>query len=178
MPDEPAPNGAAAAPAAPEYEPGTVPLRPVLIVFAVLLLVAAGFAVYSCTRSATSDGTFSDKVADYPPGSVTYLASGRTYLVRENDGSFLALSEVEAASADRQQGCIIRYRPDLSAAGQAGIFRDDCHGTLFNREGLAVRGDAPPMQQHPVQVEGSGMSVRFTSCRATTAGAAPEPCRE
>jgi hypothetical protein len=165
---------AAAAPRL-EAEPGTVSLRPVLAVFVVLLLAAAGFAIYSCARAPAS-GTFVDSVHHYPPDSVTYLASGRSYLVRLSGGSFLALSEVEADAADRQQGCVIRFRADLSADGQVGVFRDDCHGALFNREGIAVQGSAPPMQQHPVQVNGDAVSVNFRSCLGSNSR--PEPCRE
>jgi hypothetical protein len=162
----------------PDYEPGTIPLRPVLVVAAILLLAAATYIGYSCTRSIGRGGGFSDQVSHYATGSVTYLAAGRSYLVRREDGSFVALSEVEADPADRVAGCLIRYRPDLSAAGQTGVFRDDCHGVLFSRDGIAIQGSAPPMEQHPVQVSGSQVSVRFNVCQAGGGSDAAESCRE
>lgn len=159
-------------------EPGTVSLRVVVALLVLLVLAAAGIFIHSCSQSTASASVFSDQISHYAPGSVTYLANARSYLVRANDGSFLALSEVEAAEADRVAGCLIRYRPVSSANAQAGVFRDDCHGTLFNSQGIAVSGDAPPMQRHPTVVSAKMVSVQLRVCLQGGADGRPEACRE
>lgn len=157
-----------------EQPQGGVPLRPVLLIAAVLLLAFAVYTGYSCLRSG-GNGSFSGPVDHFPPGSVTYLQAGGTYLVRQPDGAFIALSEQEADDADRTAGCVIRWRPDLAAAGERGVFRDDCHGVLFNRQGTAVQGSAPPMQRRPVTVSGSTVTVQLTHCENAVGTA--EVCR-
>lgn len=176
---EDVPSGASAAGVSePSHEPGTLPLRPVLIVAAILALAALAYAGYSCVHTSGGSGNFSAPVSQFPAGSVTYIALDRMYLARRDDGSFVTLSEIEAAQADRTTGCVIRYRPDLSAEGQAGVFRDDCHGTLFNRDGIAIQGSAPPMQQHPVRASKDTVVVETKVCLTGGGSAAPEPCRE
>jgi hypothetical protein len=167
-------------PAQPETsaEPGTWPLRPVLAIAALIVVALIGIAGYSCIRSSGGRDSFSAPESRFPPGTVTYIAAGRFYLVRNDNGNFLALSEVEDSQADRIAGCLIRYRPDLSAGNQAGVFRDDCHGTQFDRQGVAIDGSAPAMQQHPVRVAGGTVTVRFRDCLAGGGSPDPEPCRE
>jgi hypothetical protein len=161
-----------------ENEPGTISLRPVLVVIALLGLASSAFLIYSCSH-APPVGSFSAPINRFPANSVTYLSSGRSYLVRMEDGSFLALSEVDADPANRLKGCVIRYRPDLTGAGKQGAFRDDCSGALFDLEGLAIEGGSPPMQRHPVQVTDRNVSVRFKICiSGGPGGGAAEPCRE
>jgi len=170
--------GRPAATEEPWREPGTVPLRPIVIVGAILLVIAIGYLSYSCVHSARTVGSFSAPVSRYPAGSITYLASGRTYLIRRDDGSFIALSEIEADAADRLAVCVIRYRADLNATDQIGVFRDDCQGTLFNREGSAIESSAPPMQRHPAGSAGDEVTVQLRACVAGDGSGIPERCRE
>jgi hypothetical protein len=158
-----------------EHERGTVSIKPVLAGLVILVAVIAGLLIYSCAHAPPS-GSFTDRASRYSPGSVTYLAAGRTYLLNEPDGTFVALSEVDADADARLKGCIIRYRPDLSAGNQSGVFRDDCGGTLFDREGMPVQGSSPPMQRHAVQVAEGNVTVRFNRC--LSASGAAETCRE
>jgi hypothetical protein len=179
MAEEPSSSsgGANSASSQPAPEPGTISLRPVAVVTAILLLGAFGYLGYTCVHASPA-GSFVAPITRFAPGSVTYLAQGRTYLVRSDDGSFLALSEVEANAADRLAGCVIRFRPDLSAGDEKGVFRDDCHGTVFNHEGIAVQGSSDPMQQHPVLAGKSDISVRLRECLAGGGNSSVEPCRE
>jgi hypothetical protein len=154
-------------------EPGGISMRVLLPIVAVLAVAAAVYVGYTLTQSLGSGSSFSDRVANYPPDSVTYLSNGRTYLVRQNDGTFLALSEVEASATDRIAGCLIRYLP-----GKQGAFRDDCHGVMFNLEGVAVQGAAPPMQRHPVTVHGGKLTVQLKVCLQGGSSDQIEPCRE
>ena len=154
-----------------------VSLRVVLPILVLLVLAAAVYAGYACSQTLGNGASLSDATAHYPPGSVTYLANGRTYLVREGDGSFIALSEIEERRADQIAGCVIRYRASLSASGESGVFRDDCHGVVFNLQGLVVEGAAQPMQRHPVIVNGKTLTVQFKTC-LRAGDDVTEPCRE
>lgn len=156
---------------------GGISLRVVLPILVLLVLAAAVYAGYACSQSLGSGASLSDAAAHFPPGSVTYLANGRAYLVRESDGAFIALSEIEERRADQIAGCVIRYRAGLSASGESGVFRDDCHGAVFNLQGLVVAGAAQPMQQHPVVVNGKTITVQFKTC-LRGGDRVPEPCRE
>lgn len=155
---------------------GTVSIRPVVIIGSLLLLALIGYLGYSCAATLGGSANYSAPVSRFAPNSVTYLAGSGTYLVRLADGSFLALSEAEATSADRVAGCVIRYRPDLSAGGQQGVFRGDCHGTLYNRMGIAVQGSALPMQRHPVNVRGNQVIVMPKQCLQSGTNQ-PQACR-
>lgn len=159
------------------YEPGTVSLRPVLIVTTILSIGALGYLGYSCVSSAGSGSSYSAPVSRFSPDSVTYLAAARTYLVRQTDGTFIALSEIEPDQPDRIGGCVIRFRPDLQANGVMGVFRDDCHGALYGRDGRPLTGSAAPMQRHPVESSGTEVRVLFTVCLSGSDGTTVEPCR-
>lgn len=160
------------------HEPGTLPLGPVLAVAAILVVAALVFSTYSCLRSSAGAGTFTAPVSQFPAGSVTYVAADHMYVIHSDDGAFSSLSEVEADQADRLAGCLIRYRPDLSSAGETGVFRDDCHGTLFNRAGVAIQGSAPAMQQHPVRAGKDTLVVDIKACMSGGDSPSNEPCRE
>ena len=160
-----------------EATAGTVALRPVLIIAAILAACVAGYLSYSCISAAGAGAGFSAPVSRFSPDSVTYLDAGRTYLVRQPDGGFLALSEAEPDRQDQISGCVIRYRPDLQAGGTTGVFRDDCHGALYGRDGQPLGGSGPPMQRHPVEVNGSQVRVNFAVCLSGSGDQSAEACR-
>jgi hypothetical protein len=160
-----------------EHEPGTISLRPVVAVVAILLLAGAAYLGYSCVSTRQPGASFADTVAHYPPDSVTYLANGRTYLVRMANGEFLALSEAEANRSDRIAGCLIRFQADLQQAGETGLFRDDCHGVVYDRQGLPQTDGQAPMQRHVVVQTANTVQVRFDLCLGGGGANTPEACR-
>jgi len=149
----------------------------VVFVLALLTLAAITYLGYSCFSARPPGTTFADDVAHYPQDSVTYLAAGRSYLVRATTGDFLALSETEPQPADRVAGCVIRYRPDLQSNGETGLFRDDCHGDLYDRAGEPLTPGQVPMQRHPVMSSEHTVVVRFGDCLSGEGDHPAEACR-
>jgi cytochrome b6-f complex iron-sulfur subunit len=68
----------------------------------------------------------------YPLGSVTPVESGRFYLVRLQDGGFLAVYR-----RCTHLGCAVPYDPSV------GKFVCPCHGSAFTTEGEVLNPPAP-----------------------------------
>ncbi len=82
-------------------------------------------------------------VEDFPPGSVTPFETGRFYLVRLEDGGFLAIYR-----RCTHLGCAVPYDP---ASGQ---FVCPCHGSAFALDGEVLNPPAPrPLDLFPVGIE-------------------------
>ena len=78
-------------------------------------------------------GSFNLGLPDqYPPGSVTPVEAGRFYLVRLQDGGFLAVYR-----RCTHLGCAVPYEP---ATAQ---FVCPCHGSAFTMEGDVLNTPAP-----------------------------------
>jgi hypothetical protein len=72
------------------------------------------------------------RVDGFPPGSVTRFQEHGFYLVRLEDGSFLALSMRGA------RGCLTPWRPDFYLHGKRGHFVEPCSGVVYDRTGQVV----------------------------------------
>lgn len=82
-------------------------------------------------------------VEDFPPGSVTPVNAGRFYLVRLEDGGFLALYR-----KCTHLGCSVPWDP---ARGQ---FVCPCHASAFEANGEVLNPPAPrPLDRFPVTIE-------------------------
>lgn len=83
------------------------------------------------------------KVDDFQRGSITHNQAGRFYLVRMEDGSFLALWQ-----KCTHLGCSV---PWVDAENQ---FHCPCHGSLYNQLGEVQGGPAPrPLDVFPVTIQ-------------------------
>ena len=71
-------------------------------------------------------------VDDFPPGTVTPVEAGRFYLVRLDDGGFLAIYQ-----RCTHLGCAVPFD-----AAQ-GSFVCPCHGSAFELDGAVVNPPAP-----------------------------------
>ena len=71
-------------------------------------------------------------VADFKPGSVTAYPQGRFYLVRLEDGGFLALSR-----QCTHLGCTVPWDE------AAGHFACPCHASVFDMTGSVLKSPAP-----------------------------------
>ena len=88
-------------------------------------------------------------VADFPPGSVTPVNAGRFYLIRLEDGGFLALYR-----KCTHLGCAV---PWDQASGQ---FVCPCHASAFEVDGTVVNPPAPrPLDRFPVTIENDVITV-------------------
>ncbi|MBN1565653.1 MAG: Rieske (2Fe-2S) protein [Anaerolineae bacterium] len=85
-------------------------------------------------------------VDDYPPGSVTPFNAGRFYLVRQEDGGFLALYR-----KCTHLGCAVPW-------DQAeGKFICPCHASAFEADGEVLNPPAPrPLDRFPITINENG----------------------
>ena len=89
------------------------------------------------------------KVVDFMPGSVTAFPQGRFYLVRLEDGGFLALSR-----QCTHLGCTVPWDE------KAGHFACPCHASVFDMTGSVVKSPAPrALDSFPVIIENSVIRV-------------------
>ncbi|MCL7966085.1 MAG: Rieske (2Fe-2S) protein [marine benthic group bacterium] len=85
----------------------------------------------------------------FEPGSVTAFPSGRFYLVRLEDGGFLALSRTCT-----HLGCTVPWVEEESR------FLCPCHASAFDRRGVVEKPPAPrPLDAHPVRIENGIVKV-------------------
>lgn len=99
---------------------------------------------------------------DYAVGSVTTVPKGRFHLVRVSEKEFVALSW-----RDPHSTCIIPWRPTFAwpdpfngGVITTGWFRDPCHGSTYNKEGIRVFGPAPRnMDRYTVTIVNNIVSV-------------------
>jgi cytochrome b6-f complex iron-sulfur subunit len=91
---------------------------------------------------------FAGNVDDFEVGTVTYILSGRFYLVRNADG-LLALWQ-----KCTHLGCAVPW------AQSEDQFHCPCHGSLFTPEGVVTGGPAPrPMDIFPIEIRESEVWV-------------------
>lgn len=81
-------------------------------------------------------------VENFPPGSVTPFNEGRFYLVRQEDGGFLALYR-----KCTHLGCAVPWDP------AQGKFVCPCHASAFESDGEVINPPAPrPLDRFPVTI--------------------------
>ena len=101
------------------------------------------------TAKASHTNIEAGPVAAFAPGSVTAFPRGRFYLVRLEDGGFLALSR-----RCPHLGCTL---PWIEAENR---FVCPCHASAFDIRGDLLRSPAPrAMAVHPVHIENEIVSV-------------------
>ncbi len=119
-----------------------------------LALLEAGGVALTFLSPRVAEGEFGSvftagAVEDFPPGSVTAFNNGRFYLVRMEDGGFLALYR-----KCTHLGCAV---PWDQAVGQ---FVCPCHGSVFETDGQVLNPPAPrPLDRFPVLIEDGQVKV-------------------
>jgi len=84
---------------------------------------------------------FAGNVEDFEVGSVTYILSGRFYIVRNPDGLLAVWQKCT------HLGCAVPW------AENEDQFHCPCHGSLFTPEGVVTGGPAPrPMDIFPIEI--------------------------
>ena len=85
----------------------------------------------------------------FEPGSVTAYPAGKFYLVRLEDGGFLALSRTCT-----HLGCTVPW------VEEEGRFLCPCHASAFDVRGIVANPPAPrPLDTHPVRIENGIVKV-------------------
>lgn len=83
------------------------------------------------------------KVQEFAPGSMSHIQTGRFYLYRLEDASFLAMWQ-----RCTHLGCSV---PWVESETQ---FHCPCHGSLYDKVGVVTGGPAPrPMDYFPVTIQ-------------------------
>lgn len=89
------------------------------------------------------------KVADFKPGDVFPFRNGQFYLVRYDNGGFLAVS-----LKCSHLGCSVIW--DVGEQ----TFRCPCHASAFDKHGGVINPPAPrPLDVYPVIIEGGMVKV-------------------
>lgn len=113
----------------------------------VALIGQASSSLLSFFEPRVPPGSFGGEVVagtleEFEPGSVSYVQSGRFYLVRLEDGGVLALWQ-----RCPHLGCTVPWRESENQ------FNCPCHSSLFNRPGEVTGGPSPrPMDFFPVSL--------------------------
>jgi len=116
-------------------------------------LLWAGSGFFMAGKRSVQDGgkklVTAGKVADFKPGDVFPFRNGQFYLIRYENGGFLAVS-----LKCSHLGCSVTWDEG------AGAFRCPCHASAFDRHGMVVNPPAPrPLDVYPVLIEGGLVKV-------------------
>ena len=117
-------------------------------------LVEYGWLAFEFLRPRTAAGEALPIVVAGPldafePDSVTAFPAGKFYLVRLEDGGFLALSRTCT-----HLGCTVPW------VEEEGRFLCPCHESAFDRRGVVQKPPAPrPLDAHPVRIENGIVKV-------------------
>lgn len=120
----------------------------------VVVLGEGALVAYKFFAPKVTEGQFggvftAGSVDEFPPGSVTPFNEGRFYLVRTEDGAFLALYR-----KCTHLGCAVPWDP---ARGQ---FVCPCHASAFEPDGDVINPPAPrPLDRFPVTIADGVITV-------------------
>jgi len=166
-------SGAAGPPKGPSLSRFACVVPGLLLVVAIA--VGGGLVFINCLRASPAT-SFTTRITALPPETPVFLSDPGIYLVRLPDG-VVALSHHESRREDTLQGCVIRWRETLEAAGRRGLFRSDCNGTLYGLDGVPVEANAASMKRHPIKRKGETITVDLRMCISPEADDAVAPCR-
>ena len=96
----------------------------------------------------------------YVAGTPVYFASDHLFVVRLEDGSVIALSDLDPHNPPGRRSCRVTFRPDLGEDEEPGRFFDACTGAMYGITGRAVQGDDLDLQQLEVESDDERLSVR------------------
>ena len=101
------------------------------------------------TREQRGSLVVAGPVERFDSGSVTAFREGKFYLVRLEDGGFLALNR-----QCTHLGCTVPWVADR------GCFSCPCHASVFDVRGVVLNPPAPrPLDLHPVRIENGIVKV-------------------
>jgi len=116
------------------------------------------------------------KVTDYAINEPAFFQDGRFWLVRQMDDSFVVYS-----AADSFRGCTVLWRADFpfvdprDGVRKEGWFRDPCHGSVYDLQGIKVFGPSPrDLDRFQVEVVGSQIIVRAAARHLIQGTARPD----
>ncbi len=151
------------------------------------------FAIRFLESGANAGELLLEPADAYAPGAVEFVGARNFYLVRLVDGSFLALSDLDAANranaarrcrvapvqaADPQLPSLLERHAGKTSAPAAGatlLFREECNKAVYDVTGLRLDADAANLDRYPVSVDESGRVVVDVSKRTCTVRSGERP---
>lgn len=146
--------------------------------FVVALLIGlAGifvFAIIFFESGADTGEVRLDVPEAYAPGSVEFVGNENFYVVRFRDGSFTALSDLDAANRANQghrcrvavtslsdpalapQAAMLSAAMSPQAAGSSSVLRETCLGAVYDISGVRLLGEGPNLERFSVNVGADG----------------------
>jgi hypothetical protein len=119
----------------------------------------------------------------YAEGSIEFVGEKNFFLVRLADGSFLALSDLDAANrANQARRCRVqltalrdgsvasnadqlRGRMTAGASGSEAVLLEACNGRIYDIAGAILQGEGPNLDRFPISVDGAGRLLVDSSKR-------------
>ena len=119
----------------------------------------------------------------YAEGSIEFIGEKNFFLVRLRDGSFFAISDLDAANrANQARRCRVqltslsdpgiaaeadRLRGSMSpqSLGAASVLRETCNGAIYDLAGARLAGTGPNLDRFPVSLDGAGRLLVDSSKR-------------
>lgn len=154
--------------------------------FVAIVVLLAVAAVGFLESGANSGRLVLAPAESYSNGSVEFVAERNFFLMRLGDGSFVALSDLDAANrANPQRRCrvapIQRSDPALpqllagyagrmsaKAAGATLLFRENCNSAVYDATGVRLDGEAANLERFPVEIDSAGRVTVDVSKRLCT----------
>jgi hypothetical protein len=127
-----------------------------LVIFGLMLLGAA-LAILAVLVWPSGGGPIDlGNIEGYRPGSVVYRSTDGLFVVRQPDGTVLALSDLDPHNPPGRASCRVTFRPDLAQTGEVGRFYDGCTGATYDLGGHGLAGDGLDLKELPVQQNKDG----------------------
>lgn len=119
----------------------------------------------------------------YARGSVEFVGEENLFLVRLEDGEYLALADLDAPNRARPErrcrvapmqltdarlpGILEHYGTAMSAdaVGSTFVFREECDGAMYDVTGLRLDAEGRNLDRYPVSVDSTGHVVVDTAKR-------------
>lgn len=156
------------------------------VAFVVVVVLLAVAAVAFFESGANTGKLVLEPAESYGAGSVEFVAARNFYVVRLGDGSFVALSDLDAANRGNAQrrcrvaplpiadpelpGLVATYagRMSAKAAGSTLLFREVCNSAVYDVTGVRLDMEAPNLERHPVDIDSAGRLTVDVSKRICT----------
>ncbi len=166
-------------------------IRPPVALGCTAVIASIGFVVAALVfffvflESGANGGVATlDVPAAYAPGSIQYISDHNFYLSRLADGSFVALSDLDAANRATPEhrcrvaaitagdpslpGLVQQYASRMSpqAAGSTLLLREDCNNAVYDFTGARLDGDGPNLDRLAVST-GTGGKLEVNTTKRT-----------
>ena len=96
----------------------------------------------------------------YVVGTPVYYASDHLFVVRLEDGSVIALSDLDPHNPPGRRSCRVTFRPDLGEDEESGRFFDACTGAMYDITGRGLRSGGLGLSRLEVESDDGRLRVR------------------